>query len=376
MTRILYLTEEPIQFTDPMVRGGAIHVRNVVAGLRERGHEVKLIDWNRRPDRSFQHSVAPHSRFVDGPLRTIRRATAIGHEMGAEVLVSKTRKTYLPSLIAARRLGVPHVVHVGSSLEPRVGIGNWLSAQSFALQLRAPHDAYFVVCEAIASELQAHGIPSGRIWNVKNAVDIDRFSQTPSDPDAAQSFSDRHEQTMGESDLTLGYVGGLHDYKGLADLAVAMDHCEADVSLLIAGDGPERDALETAFGAAATFLGPVPYDEIPAVYQAMDIFVLPSHTEGLPRVVLEAQVTATPVVATRVGGVPEVITDGETGLLCDPHDPAGLAATIQRLATAPDERERLGSNGRAAVEATYSWDALYDRYETYLSDLVDANEEP
>ena len=369
MTRVLYLTEEPIRFGEPMVRGGAIHVRNVVDGLRDRGHEVALVDWNDRPDRPFQHSVSPRSRFVDGAVRTALRAVSVGSRRRTEVVVSKTRKTYLPGLLAARRLGVPHVAHVGSSLVPRAGLGNRLSAASFSLRLRAPHDAYFVVCEALAAELRGRGV-DGEIYDVKTAVDTDRFAPEPTDSDAVARFRDRHAAAVGESDLTLGFVGGLHDYKGVFDLADAMADCAADAALLVAGDGPAREELAARLGDRATVLGAVPYEDIPAVYHAMDAFVLPSHTEGLPRVVLEAQATATPVVATRVGGVPEVIDDGETGLLVDPHDPAGLADAIDRLCEQPALQTELGEAGRAAVEQSYAWDALYDRYERFLESVV------
>jgi glycosyltransferase involved in cell wall biosynthesis len=373
MTRVLYLTEEPIRFAEPMVRGGAIHVRNVVAGLRDRGHEVALVDWNDRPDRPFQHSVSPRSRFVDGAVRTALRAASVGSRRQTEVIVSKTRKTYLPGLLAARRLGIPHVAHVGSSLEPRAGIGNRLSAASFSLRLQAPHDAYFVVCDAIAAELDARGV-RGDVFDVKNAVDTDRFSTEPTDPDTVARFREGHAATVGETDLTLGFVGGLHDYKGVFDLADAMADCAVDASLLVAGDGPAREQLAARLGDLATFLGAVPYEDIPAVYHAMDAFVLPSHTEGLPRVVLEAQATATPVIATRVGGVPEVVDDGETGLLVDSHDPAGLADAIDRLATSPAERTELGDAGRSAVERSYAWGALYDRYERFLKEVVGDDE--
>jgi glycosyltransferase involved in cell wall biosynthesis len=109
---------------------------------------------------------------------------------------------------------------------------------------------------------------------------------------------------------------------------------------------------------------------VPALYHEFDVFVLPSHTEGLPRVILEAQATGTPVIATRVGGVPDVINHGETGLLCDPHDPTDLTAALDRLASDEDERTRLAQQGREVVETDYSWANLYDRYERYLYQVV------
>jgi glycosyltransferase involved in cell wall biosynthesis len=373
--RVLYLTEEAISFSDAMVRGGAIHVRNVVTGLRERGHDVTLLDWNDTPERPFQASISPRSRFVEGPLRTVGHAVRVGDRRNVDVIVSKTRKTYLPGLFAARRLGVPHVVHVGSSLNPPVdGPLGRLDLASFAARLRAPHDGYFVVCEHIGDQLRARGVDADRVFDVRNAVDVERFRPETSPAPLADQFRDRIDGTdglAGDGALRLGYVGGLQPYKGLDDLADALDRASDDWRLLVAGDGPERDRLTDRFGERATFLGSVPYEQIPALYHEFDAFALPSHTEGLPRVVLEAQATATPVVATRVGGVPEVIEDGQTGLLCAPHDPIGLADRLDRLGEDADERNRLGRQGRAAVETEFSWPALYERYEQFLGAVID-----
>ncbi|MFC7237802.1 glycosyltransferase family 4 protein [Saliphagus sp. GCM10025317] len=352
-----------------MVRGGAIHVRNVVSGLRKRGHDVYLLDWNSKPERSFQVSVDPQCRFVEGPLRTLIRAIRIGRRRAVDVIISKTRKTYLPGLLAARSLGVPHVVHVGSSLDPPVeSLFGRLDLASFRTRLRAPHDGYFVVCDYIGSQLQTYGVHEDRIFNVLNAVDVDRFNPELVPTTLSERFENRIE--VQESGLCLGYVGGLQPYKGLEDLATALESVDADCKLIVAGDGPERRRLEQIFGETATFLGSVPYEQIPSLYHEFDAFVLPSHTEGLPRVILEAQATATPVVATRVGGVPEIVQDGETGLLCDPHRPDQLATVIDRLATDEREREWLGENGRTAVEKGFSWDELYDRYERALRQVI------
>lgn len=368
--RILFLTEERISFSEALVRGGAIHVRNVVSGLRGRGHEVSLLDWNDDPGQPFQVSVSPRSRFVEGPLRTALRAARAGSRREVDVIVSKTRKTYLPGLVAARWLGVPHVVHVGSSLDRPVSDPlDRLSMASFRTRLRAPHDGHLVVCRHIADQLETRGVDRNLIYNIKNAVDTERFHPTVVPEPLDEQFQ-RRVNAIDEDRFRLGFVGGLQPYKGLQDLAAALDQTEGDPAVLVAGDGPIRERLEARFGPAGTFLGPVPYEQIPALYHEFDAFVLPSHTEGLPRVVLEAQATATPVIATRVGGIPEIITDGETGLLCDVKDPAGLATAINRLLADSDIREQLGTAGRDVVEAEYSWDNIYDRYERSLMEVV------
>lgn len=368
--RVLYLTEEAISFTDPLVRGGAIHVRNVVEGLRDRGVETVLIDWNNVPERSYQCSVDPPSRFVAGAVWTTRRAIRVGRRQDVDVVVSKTRKTYFPGLVAARRLGIPHVVHVGSSLDrPVAGLGDRLNMASFRTRLALPHDGYLVVCEHIADQLRSREVDDKRIFDLKNAVDTDRFHPTDVPEELDKWFCERIGG-IDDDRLCLGYVGGLQPYKGLDDLASALEQTASDPAVIVAGDGPMRGRLEGLFGAAGTFLGSVPYEQVPALYHEFDMFVLPSHTEGLPRVVLEAQATATPVVATRVGGVPEVVRDGETGRLFEPGEPEALAEVLDSLLAEEAERRRLGENGRAAIETEFSWEALYDRYEQYLAQIL------
>lgn len=369
--RVLYLTEEAITFSGTSVRGGAIHVRNVVTGLRERGHAVHLIDWNPDSEMSFQHSIEPRVRPLDGALRTYRQAVRIGRKIDAQIIISKTRKTYLPGYLAAQQLSIPHVVHVGSSLDPPTdGFVDRLDAASFSLRLQLSHDAYFVVCEAIATELRGRNV-SGSIFDVRNAVDTDSFH-----PDVEVEVPDwianplaAHKHT-----LQLGYVGGLHDYKGVFDLAAALRRVTSDVHLIVAGDGPAREQLERVAGDKATVLGPVPYESMPAIYAGIDVLVLPSHTEGLPRVVLEAQATGTPVIATRVGGLPEIVNDGKTGLLVNAHDPADLAGAIDQLAGNPNIRTQVVKAGRRAVVKSYSWESMYDRYERFLNELTHATE--
>ena len=362
--RILYLTEESISFSSALVRGGAIHVRNVVEGLRNRGHGVHLVDWNRNPERPYQDSVSPRTRFVDGPSRSFARAVTVGRAESVDVVISKTRKTYLPGLTAARVLGVPHVVHVGSLLTPN---GNgWLErldAGSLSARLRAPHDRYFVVCKAIQDQLLERGVAVNRIHAVKNAVDADRFRPGTGVP--PQNLPEE----LPDGPL-VGFVGGLHDYKGVYDLTVAIERAETQPALLVAGDGPEGEMMAERLGERGIFLGGVPYERMPGVYDAIDVLALPSHTEGLPRVVLEAAAMGTPVVATRVGGIPELISDGETGLLCPPRNPDQFATALDRVLGDEGLQQSLASAARALVTEEYSWERMYDRYEAGLDHSV------
>jgi len=366
---VLFLTEEPITFSGTMVRGGQIHVQNVIKGLRERGHDVHLVDWNDDPETSFQRSVAPTLRFVIDPTRTVRRAIRIGRDIDVDIIVSKTRKTYLPGLVTATTLNVPHVVHVGSSLDPPVnGLIDRLDNASFVSRMRAPHDAYLVVCDAISRELQRRGISPERIYDVRNAVDTDRFCLNPDislDPEVTERLNDCDGPI-------LGFVGGLFDYKGVFDLVAAMDQTETEPTIVVAGDGPARERFEAELGDNGMFLESIPYEQMPAVYAAFDALVLPSHTEGLPRVLLEAAAAELPVIATDVGGVSEVVVDGETGLLCPPRQAELLAERIDELF-----KERnlttMGEAARKKVLDEFTWAAQYDRYERFLGAVIDDN---
>jgi len=366
---ILFLTEEPITFSGTMVRGGQIHVRNVIEGLRERGHNVHLVDWNENPETDFQHSIAPTLRFVIDPARTVRQAIGVGRDIDVDVVISKTRKTYIPGLVAANMLNVPHVVHIGSSLDPSVdGLLDRFDNASFVSRIRAPHDAYLVVCDAISRELQQRGINPERIYDVRNAVDTDRFCPNPD----VTLNTEVSERLNGRNEPVLGFVGGLFDYKGVFDLAAAIDQTETEPTVVVAGDGPARERFKAELGSDGVFLGSIPYEQMPAVYAAFDALVLPSHTEGLPRVLLEAAATELPVVATNVGGVGEVVADGETGLLCPPRQPEQLAAGIDELFVERNPTP-MGEAARRKVLDEFVWAAQYDRYERVLETVINAN---
>jgi glycosyltransferase involved in cell wall biosynthesis len=141
---------------------------------------------------------------------------------------------------------------------------------------------------------------------------------------------------------------------------IADDYPELD--LLIAGDGPERAQLERhAAGQRVEFVGAVSSDRAFGLYAGASGFVLPSRHEPQGIVVLEAMAAGAPVVATRVGGVPETVRDGLNGLLVDGVDPAALAAGLRRLLD--DEASAKARCAQAAVDVeAYRWDHIADQY--------------
>jgi len=154
------------------------------------------------------------------------------------------------------------------------------------------------------------------------------------------------------------YVGGLVETKGMNELVLAAEPLlrkHSHLQLVCVGDGPRRDrltALASRIGRADAVIltGNVPPEEVPMFLQASDFLMLPSHSEGLPQAVVEAMNCGLPVVATRVGGVPEAVVDGKTGLLIEAKEPEQLRAAMERMIV--DEAFRLGA-GREGLARAY-----------------------
>jgi glycosyltransferase involved in cell wall biosynthesis len=154
--------------------------------------------------------------------------------------------------------------------------------------------------------------------------------------------------------MVIGYAKGLRDYYGpldLLDAAARLRDEGVPFRLRIAGSGPLEATLGDEIARRelrelVQLTGALSPDELPAFFAGIDVFAMPSHREGYGVAALEASASGKPVVATNVGGIPEVVRDGATGLLVPPHDPAALAAALGRLAADPALRRRMGEAGK------------------------------
>jgi glycosyltransferase involved in cell wall biosynthesis len=161
--------------------------------------------------------------------------------------------------------------------------------------------------------------------------------------------------------VTLVSVGRMRAPKDFVTLVRAMTALDpAAARLRIVGDGPDRDAVEAEIRShglhdAVELLGE--RDDVPEILAAADVFVLSSHSEGLPMSVLEAMATGLPVVASAVGGVPEAVADRETGLLVAPRDPGALGEALDRLVSDAGLRVRLGAAGRRRAADRFAIEA-------------------
>jgi glycosyltransferase involved in cell wall biosynthesis len=223
------------------------------------------------------------------------------------------------------------------------------------LRVLTPHmDQLIAVSRAIEAKLESEGRTTAPIRRIYNGVDLSRYeNQEP-------SCTLPEEYGMEPGSQIVGVVARLEPEKGHPTLLEAwptvLRSCP-DVYLLIVGEGSRRDALEALardlrIAHRVVFTGR--RDDVPAVTAALDVAVLPSYREAQGLSILEALALSRPVVASNVGGIPEVITDGVTGLLVPPHDPDALAAAIIRLLRDHPFADTLGRAGH---------DMVHDRFD-------------
>ncbi|MEO8936526.1 MAG: glycosyltransferase family 4 protein [Burkholderiaceae bacterium] len=218
------------------------------------------------------------------------------------------------------------------------------------------------VSRALHDELLALGVDASRVVVLRNGVDAERF--TPLDRVEAR----RRHRIEATSQVVVS-VGRLHAAKG-HDLVIEAIAGLPDAQLLIVGGGSEDRALRAhaeALGVAhrVRFLGQQAHDELASLYAASDVLVLASSNEGWPNVLLEAMACGTPVVATNVGGVPEIVTSPEAGRIIDERSPRAIEAALRALFADPPDRAAT----RRYAER-YSWDETSRGQERLFESLL------
>jgi glycosyltransferase involved in cell wall biosynthesis len=214
------------------------------------------------------------------------------------------------------------------------------------------------------------GIPAEKVSTIGNGIDLARFENiSPTNNVKAQlGIPERH--------TVVGTVGRLSQEKGHVHFLNTFKSIQAefpDITYLIVGDGPLRGELQKKFDNPSIIFTGLRRD-LPELYNCMDIFVLPSLTEGLPMVLLEAMASCLPVVATSVGSVPDVIVEEETGFFTQPGQEEALRDHLVFLLKNPEERRRMGQKGHARVKEGYSAAKMANEYKSvYLTALARKN---
>ena len=274
---------------------------------------------------------------------------------------------------AAKLCGIPHVVRTVHGLrEPFEGLQAFNMSCYEAIE-RTVHrfcvDVIIGVSSQIESKYKAQGEVS-KVTCIRNGIDL------AGKPVQTDRWRTRKELSVDSETCLIGTVGRLTPVKGipyLLDAARILLRQGANVKVLVVGDGSIRQDLlaqarNLGVGERVVFLGH--REDTDVLLQALDIFVLPSLSEGIPMALLEAMAASRPIVASRVGGIPEIIEDGVEGFLVESMDVNNLAERCRRLIESPDVARKMGEQGRKRVESEFSATAMADRVVSDYKELL------
>jgi len=334
--------------------GGETQVLGLVRHLVASGHEPVVAA---EPAGALAAAAAALGvRVVPCPIRNhadvaaARRLAGLMAREAYDIVHFHTARAHAMSAFLGRAGGVPRLVTRRMDYPLRGGwYARWLYNRAV--------DAVVAISEGVRAVLIAGGVDPGHIHLIPSGVDVERFAVA----DAVRAAT-RAEHGVAGDEFAIAVVAALETRKGHAVLLEAV-RALSDLRLrvLCAGTGSGAAALarrrdELGLGARVAFPGRV--DDVPALLAAADAVVLPSLQEGLGVAALEAMAAGRPVIASRVGGLPEAVGEGEAGVLVPPGDPAALAAAIRLLATAPATARALGDAGRRRATRRFAMRAM------------------
>lgn len=397
MTRVLHILDHSL----PLHSGYTFRTRAILKSQQAAGLTVRGVTGPRHADAGPEveeidgltfHRVT--GRFAGPPgLSEWREIEAFreGIERVARQWQPEVLHAHSPALCgmaglrAAKRLGLPFVYEIRAFWED-AAVGNGTGREG-SLKYRLTHalenrvvagaDAVFTICKGLRDDLVARGHDGEKIGLSPNGVDLALFGDPVARDDALA-----HELGIGAGPV-VGFIGSFYDYEGLDDLVAALPALRQrhpHAQLLLVGGGPMEEALRaqaaaSPAGDAILFTGRVPHAEVERYYSLVDVLAYPRKHSRLTDLVtplkpLEAMAQRRIVAASDVGGHRELITDGQTGLLFPPDDPAGMAASLADFIDRRDSWPTMREAGRAHVAAHHDWARNVQRYQRVYQDLI------
>lgn len=335
-------------------------------GMQRRGHKVLLAA---RPGSILARQAAAGGiavEFVDFAgkfdLSSILRLKAIIAREGVQIVNTHSGIDSWVGALAARLAGVKLVRtrHLNLPLQRR-----WYNFVHFMAHR-------IVTCGAAmrSNLIKAHGFPADQLVSIPTGIDFSRFAPTKA--------RDAMRAELGLAPacfviLMVAVIRGVKRHEVALRAFAGLLQEQPDAVLLLAGDGPmqadmERLSAELGMAGKVRFLGQ--RSDIPDLLQAADAVLLTSRSEGVPQAITQALGLGKPVVATAVGGVPELVIDGETGLLVPSERPDLTAQALLRLAREPELAARLSQGARAHARQHYSLEAMLDATERLYAGIL------
>ena len=369
----------------PFQGGSETHAREVATYLESIGFGVSVV--TKRTDAGMASdpivdNITLHRVAPPGPRTGLRKWLMIPFAFGRIIGLRRTFDVlYCPgyqgigmaAVIAGRLLGRPVILRSGNLgvlqgdnwNQPlsRWGISannwavSWLKGRLRNLYMLA--DGFVCNCREIEREALACHVPPTRTHYIPNAVDVERYRL----PTSGERARIRTEIGWPVDVFVCLYVGRLSAEKGVLDLLEAWRgiHRRHTRLILVGPDmpghpmdvGPAARALVAAHGMQDQVIFHGESTDVARLFRAADMYVQPSHYEAFSNAVIEAMATGLPLVASAVGGMLDCVVDNQNGLLCPPANPTALAAQILRIVDDPVLAERLGSNARDTVVASF-----------------------
>jgi glycosyltransferase involved in cell wall biosynthesis len=387
---------EPIKVLRVIARlnvgGPALHVAYLSAGLAERGYSTTLAAGTVGLGEESMASVA-RNRGVRietltelhreiAPLRDVRATLGLARLIRKErpqILHTHTAKAGAVGRIAALLCGdarPPIIVHTFHGHVLR-GYFNPLTAFAFRTLERWLARATTVLV-AVSPEVRDDLVrlrvaPASKFVVVRLGIELEE--RVRNDPDVR--LETRRQLGLDADAFLVGWVGRMTAVKRTEDVLKALRllvDAGVDAYVCLVGDGPDRDDLERAaqeLGVVKRCLFLGYQNDVARFYDAIDVLLLPSANEGTPVSVIEALAARRPAVATRVGGVSDVLRDGVDGFLVEVDDPEALAARLAELAADPERRAEMGAAGRERVLTRYAVERLVDDVDRLYRSLLE-----
>ncbi|HUF01625.1 MAG TPA: glycosyltransferase [Gaiellaceae bacterium] len=387
---------EPIRVLRVIARlnmgGPAIHVASLAAGLETRGYHTTLVAGTLARGEDSMAFVAerlgvsivniPEMAREVAPIldaRSVRHLATLIRELRPHVLHTHTAKAGAIARAASVLAGharPPIVVHTfhGHVLKGYFGPARTAFFRHVERTLARASDVLVAVSPEVRDDLVELGVaPREKFVVVRLGVPLaERLGDSTAELDYRGLYGIPREA------FVVGWVGrmtGVKDTGAVLDIVRATRDLGVEAVLCMVGDGPDREGLEQQaheLGIAkhTYFVGYQP--DVAGYYRLFDAFVLPSVNEGTPVSAIEALASGTPVVANRVGGVPDVVRDGVDGYLVDPGDVEHAARRLADLAGDPELRARLGDSGRERVLLRYSVERLVEDVDRLYRALLEA----
>lgn len=349
-------------FPPKWLGGTEIATQNITRHLAQNGHDVYIItsldrglQKESQEDNFFVRRVfCPKIKFL-GVIYFWLKCLFLLKKVNPQVAHSQTIQMALPCFLAKKLFNIPYIVYChGSDVYLP-----WKFKKIISKLVLENAKAVVVLTQNMKKELEGFYIKN--IFIIPNGVELSKFENLP-------KAGVRKELKIDEAENVALFVGSFKAVKGVKYLIEALNIVKEKkirCRLLLVGSGEEGEELKKlskklGLMESINFIGSVKNEEIPKYMTASDIFVLPSLSEGLPVVILEAMASGLPVLATKAGGLPEIIKNGENGFLVEPKNSEQIAEKILYLFFNDDIRKSISLNNKEKAK-NYSWDLITEK---------------